>query len=103
MTTYTHLLPGASRIAPRPASKPNESSYGTIPMTTHNIQPLHISLIRPGDVVEWEGKLRTVGRADIKHGTFMGSSLWGDSFRCGTVPVQLVVFQVTKPLSAPKE
>ncbi len=53
--------------------------------------PTHISLIRPGDVVEVDGTQRTVCPANLKRGGFMGTTLWGDSYRCGTVPVQRAV------------
>lgn len=53
----------------------------------YTIHPTHISLIRPGDTVEIDGTLHTVGQNDIKTGGFMGLTLRGDSYRCGTVPV----------------
>jgi hypothetical protein len=51
--------------------------------TTH---PTHINLVRAGDTVEVDGKLRTVCQNDLKKG-FMGLTLFGDSYRLGTVPV----------------
>ena len=51
--------------------------------------PTHIDLIRPGDRVEVCGQLKTVSPGDIRKG-FMGTTLWGDSYRLGTVPVQRV-------------
>lgn len=50
-------------------------------------RPVHISQIRIGDVVECHGGLRTVSKGDMKHDPFIGYILWGDSYRCGTVPV----------------
>lgn len=47
---------------------------------------VHIRDIRPGDCVEHQGKLMTVGRHDLKTG-FMGMTLFGDSYRLGTVAV----------------
>lgn len=53
--------------------------------------PTHIDDIKVGDVVVHDGQDRTVCAADLKHGTFMGTTLFGDSYRCGTVPVLKVV------------
>jgi hypothetical protein len=46
----------------------------------------HISLIRQGDTIEVDGILHTVCESDLNKG-FMGLTLRGDSYRCGTVPV----------------
>lgn len=58
--------------------------------------PTHISLIRPGDTVQVGGDLKTVSPGDIRKG-FMGTTLWGDSYRLGTAPVQRVNFTTAKP------
>lgn len=52
---------------------------------------VHISTIRPGDVVIHGGKDRTVGKRDVRHGGFMGTTLFGDSYRLGQVPVKKVI------------
>lgn len=52
---------------------------------------VHISTIRPGDVVIHGEKERTVGKKDVRHGGFMGSSIFGDCYRLGQVPVKKVV------------
>ena len=52
------------------------------------MQYVHIRDVRVGDTVEHNGHLRTVGRADLKRDTFMGTTLWGDSYRAGTVLVR---------------
>ena len=62
--------------------------------TTH---PTPISQIRVGDTVEIDGRLRTVSGTDLRRGGFMGTTLFGDSFRCGSVPVQRVEFQRAQP------
>lgn len=56
------------------------------------ITPTHIGQIRAGDTIEIDGALYTVGRNDIKHDGFMGTTLRGDSYRLGTVPVRKVEF-----------
>lgn len=47
---------------------------------------VHIDTVRVGDTVEVNGVLKTVCPGDIKSG-FMGTTLFGDSYRLGTVPV----------------
>lgn len=56
------------------------------------VTPTHIDLIQPGDTVEIDGQLKTVSPSSIKRG-FMGTTLWGDSYRLGTTPVQRVTFE----------
>ena len=60
------------------------------------IIPTHISRIRPGDTIEVEGNLHTVCHNDLKSG-FMGLTLRGDSYRCGTVPVARALITQAKP------
>lgn len=61
----------------------------------YTIHPTHISSIRPGDTIEVNGTLHTVGRDNLKSG-FMGLTLRGDSYRLGTVPVLRVVIERAK-------
>lgn len=58
-------------------------------MTNHETVNTHINMIRAGDTVLHNGKLRTVCNSDIKFRGFMGTTLFGDSYRLGTVLVQL--------------
>lgn len=56
------------------------------------MEEVHISVIRIGDAVMCpDGFIRTVGRKDLKIGGFCGDTLWGDSYRLGTIPVKRVV------------
>lgn len=50
-------------------------------------QNVHISTIRSGDTVEHNGILKTVCAKDIKNDTFMGTTIFGDSYRLGNTPV----------------
>lgn len=52
---------------------------------------VHIDDIRPGDTIEENGQMVTICRKDIKPGGFMGTSLRGDSYRLGTLPVVKMV------------
>jgi hypothetical protein len=51
----------------------------------------HIDHIKVGDLVVHDGKVRTVGSKDLKHDSFMGKTLWGDSYKSGKTPVKKVV------------
>ncbi len=53
----------------------------------YRIVPTHISEIQAGDVVLIDGKLKTVSKKDIKTDKFMGTSLFGDSYKNGSVLV----------------
>lgn len=55
------------------------------------IQPTHISEIRVGDTVVHAGHERTVCPRDLKTNTFMSTTLFGDSYKLGTVLVKKVV------------
>lgn len=52
------------------------------------LAPVHVDEIRPGDLIEFRGEIKTVCAADIRRGGFMGTTIFGDSFRCGSLPVQ---------------
>ena len=65
-------------------------------MNNYKTTPTHIDHIRPGDTVIHEGELMTVSAANIKKGGFMGATLFGDSYRLGTKPVELVIFDRSK-------
>jgi hypothetical protein len=51
------------------------------------LERVHIDSIKVGDIVEFGGQLRTVSGPDLKHDRFIGPTLWGDSYRCGCLPV----------------
>lgn len=63
----------------------------------YTLKPTHISLIKPDDIVMLDGKLRTVCPANIKRGGLLGVTLWGDSYRGGTLPVPKAV--LAKPVN----
>lgn len=62
-------------------------------MTNYDTINTRIYMIRSGDTVFHNGELRTVCDSDIKRGGVMGTSLFGDSYRSGSLPVQLVQFR----------
>lgn len=60
----------------------------------YKVGNVHISTIVPGDTILCaDGNLRTLCRKDIKRDSFMGRTLFGDSYRLGTVPVKKVTFK----------
>lgn len=65
-------------------------------MDDRESEMVHISKIRPDDVVRHNGKTLTVGNKDIKHGGFMGSTLFGDSYKLGKDKVERVLVNKKK-------
>lgn len=60
--------------------------------TIKNTVEVHISEIRPGDtILHLDGKIRTVCSNNIKRDGFMGISLFGDTYRLGTIPVKKLI------------
>ena len=59
---------------------------------TYVVTPTHINLIRPGDTIEVDGHLKTVSPGAIGKG-FMGKTLWGDSYRLGTLLVRRAILK----------
>lgn len=53
---------------------------------------VHISTIKQGDTVIHEGVMKTVSGTDIKRSSFMGTSIFGDSYKSGHKSVTLVDF-----------
>ena len=57
--------------------------------------PTHVSDVKVGDVVAcMDGKERTVCRSDFGRG-FCGATLFGDSYRMGTILVSVVDYSPT--------
>ena len=54
---------------------------------------VHISTINQGDTVIHRGQLMTVGKSDIRYSSFMGWTLFGDSYKLGYEPVILKSWQ----------
>ena len=60
-------------------------------MSKAKIELVHISQISAGDTIEHYGKLATVSGNNIKKDSFMGITLFGDSYNLGVKPVNKVV------------
>ena len=54
---------------------------------------VHIAELKPGDTVIHNGEIKTVCKSDLKYDTFMGHTLFGDSYQLGDIKVQKVVYQ----------
>tara|TARA_B100000929_G_scaffold197599_1_gene156804 strand:+ start:11308 stop:11568 length:261 start_codon:yes stop_codon:yes gene_type:complete len=57
----------------------------------HEVRKIHVSLVRGGDTVFHDGKVKTVCFNDVGYDSFMGHKLFGDSYVLGRKPVQRIV------------
>lgn len=57
-----------------------------------NTKQVHISTIRQGDTVMHNGEMTTISGTDIKYDSFMGTSIFGDSYRLGHKLVTKIFF-----------
>lgn len=67
-----------------------EAALKVSPVSGRPVEPTHIEDLRPGDVVLYQGKEKTVGIKDVKSCRFMGISLFGYNYKCGSEPVLVV-------------
>ncbi len=65
-------------------------------MNKAKIEPVHISQISVGDTIERDGVLKTISGNNLKRDSFMGVTLFGDSYRSGSRPVNKVVAWIGK-------
>lgn len=52
---------------------------------------VHISTIQAGDTIEHNGQVTTVCKSNIKTCTFMGTSIFGDSYNRGHKLVKKII------------
>jgi len=64
-------------------------------MDNFKVEGTHISNIQIGDTIMHNGVMTTISGTNIKHDTFMGKTLFGDSYHLGYKPVQKVTFLKT--------
>ena len=50
-------------------------------------EEVHISQVRQGDTIFHNGESKTVGENSLKHDSFWGYTLFGDSYLLGRKPV----------------
>lgn len=58
-------------------------------------EQVHISRISVGDTVKHNGEILTVSGNNIHHDKFMGTSIFGDCYKCGHKLVTKIYF-ITK-------
>lgn len=57
------------------------------------VTEIHISEVKHGDtIIHTDGNMTTVDKNFIKKGGFHGTTLYGDSYRSGLIPVKKVTF-----------
>lgn len=55
----------------------------------YEIEEVHISTIQAGDtILHTDGLIKTVCNVNIRHSSFMGITLFGNSYRLGNVLVK---------------
>lgn len=65
-------------------------------MYTYNIIPTHIRNIKIGDTIIYNNILTTISRSNLSYCSFMGATIYGDSFKLGTILVQKVELTLAK-------
>jgi hypothetical protein len=65
-------------------------------MGRFSIDMVHISEVRAGYTVIQNGEEMTVCQGNIKRDPFMGLTLFGDSYRLGTLMVQSLTYTPAK-------
>nr|DAT56221.1 MAG TPA: hypothetical protein [Bacteriophage sp.]DAZ41779.1 MAG TPA: hypothetical protein [Caudoviricetes sp.] len=59
----------------------------------YEVESVHISQICVGDtILHTDGQVRTVCHNDITIDSFMGRSLFGDTYNLGTIPIKRIRF-----------
>lgn len=61
-------------------------------MTNYSIKKTHISNINVGDTIMHNGEIKTISGNNLKRDSFMGTSLFGDSYNLGHKLVELITF-----------
>jgi hypothetical protein len=61
----------------------------------YTIQQDHIGNLRAGDTIMHNGEMKTVSGNNIKRDSFMGTSVFGDTYNHGHKPIEKINF--TKP------
>ena len=59
----------------------------------YTIKPTHISDIKAGDTILHNGEVKTVSGNNIKGSTFIGKTLFGDSYNLGYKKVEVIAFR----------
>lgn len=61
-------------------------------MLKYKVVPTHISQISIGDTIKCrDGVIRTICKSNIHYLQGIGTTIFGDSYRLGTIPVRKVI------------
>ena len=63
---------------------------------SHTLELVHIDDITVGDTIIRPGGHMTVCACNIAGNSFIGRTLFGDSYKIGTVPVTRVIYKLDK-------
>lgn len=61
-------------------------------MTNYIIEKTHISNINVGDTIMHYGEMKTISGTNIKGDSFMGKTLFGDSYHSGHKLIDRIIF-----------
>lgn len=63
------------------------------PTYIYTIKEVHINQVVPGDTILYiDGEIKTIGKSNIGGDSFMGKTLFGDSYYSGHILVKKVTF-----------
>jgi hypothetical protein len=68
-------------------------------MENHTIKLAHISEIKSGDTILHNGEMRTVSGTDIKGNSFIGKTIFGDSYNLGNKQVERISFRTKEDMN----
>ena len=57
------------------------------------IELKHISTIKPGDTIKHENTICTVSSSNIKNNSFLGTTIFGDSYKLGNKLVEKIIIK----------
>ena len=61
-------------------------------MTNYITEKTHISNINVGDTIMHNGEMKTISGNNLKRDSFMGTTLFGDSYHIGYKLVDRIIF-----------
>lgn len=70
----------------------NEKIIDEMQRFQYHIEEININSVCSGDTVLHDDRICTVSNNDLRHSDFMGLTLFGDSYKLGTLPVLKIVF-----------
>jgi hypothetical protein len=59
----------------------------------YDITEVHVSTIQGGDTILYNDKITTVSFNNIKRDSFIGNTIFGDSFHSGNILVKKIIYK----------